>query len=257
MFLGDKGKENEFPNIRRNYDIIIDNPGLTLQKLSRNLGFYNIVPQGKRKEVEIVFDTERLLLTGSGLILRKKMTRERTYFSLVRISTMDNVQNREKKSFLGECEPNDVPSDFPVQIADAINKIFNNLFTINITDIVKHCEPYIRYEILADSFKLVSGTGYEAEFTFETLKVRDLRTGRKAKVRNFSLDMDTNPAYERERQHILDVIEHKCKELFYVNRNRFEIAQASVKVPEQKPGEQKAKKEKKQKKEKNQTEEQE
>ncbi len=243
MFLGDKGKPNEFEQTRRNYDIIIDNERLTLQKLSRGLGFYNVVPEGTAHEVEIVYDTDRKLLTGAGLILRKKMNEKRAYFSLVRISTMNNVQQREKKSFLGECEPKDQPSNFPVQIADGINKIFNNLFTVNVADIVQHCTPYVRIEILGNKYKIISGTGYQAEMSFETLKIRDLRTGRHAERRNFSLNTELNPQYERERQHILDVIDHKCKELFFVNRNRFEIAEAAVKIhepkPNQKNGEQK------------------
>lgn len=234
MFLGDKGKENEYHHVRRNFDIVIDNESFTLQKLSHELGFYSIMPLGKDKETEIVFDTEGNLLSGSGLILRKKISADRTYFSFVRISSIKGTADREKKYFLGECEANDVPSDFPVQIADGINHIFNNLFTVNVVDIVKHCTPYIKIEILANKYKIVSGTGYEAELSFETLKIRDLRTGRKAKVRNFSLNMAEKPGYEREREHILDIIDRKCKELVPTNRNRFEIAEVAVRIPVQK-----------------------
>ncbi len=237
MFLGDNGKAGKFHHIRRNFDILIDNEQFTLQKLSRELGFYSIMKIGAEKEVEVVFDTEGKLLSGSGLLLRKKTNAERTYFSLVRISSMKNVTDREKKYFLGECEANDLPSDFPVQIADGINHVFNNLFTVNVVDIVKHCSPYIQMEILGDKYKIISGTGYEAEFAFETLKVRDMRTGRKAKIRNFSLNMEEKPGYEKEREHILDIIDRKCKELVFTNRNRFEIAEVAVRIPVQKPTE--------------------
>lgn len=231
MFLGDKGKTNQYSNIRRNYDIIIDNERMTIAKLSQNLGFYAVLPVGRSVETEVVYDTEGKLLTGSGLILRKKSSKERTYFSLVRISTLKGVEMREKKSFLGECEANDQPSDFPVQVAEGINEIFNNLFTVNLVDIVKHCTPYIEIVNDANKYRIVSGTGYEAEIAFETWKVTDLRTKRKAVVRNFSMKMEASPNYEREREHILDVIDRKCKELFFVNLNRFEIAEKAVFVP--------------------------
>ncbi|MGN1201169.1 MAG: hypothetical protein ACI4R8_02770 [Candidatus Caccovivens sp.] len=233
MFLGDNGKPNKFPSVRYNYDIIIDDEKFTLQKLSRNLGFYTILFEEKIKDVETVYDTERYLLTGAGLLIRKKNTPTGSYFSLVRISGINNSENREKKSFLGECEPQDQPSDFPVQIADAINKVFNNLFTINVVDIVKHCTPYIRTEITGNRYKIVSGTGYEVEMTFENLKVRDMRSGRKAKVRNFSIEMELNPEYEKERTRILEVIDRWCKELVPQNRNRFEISQVAVRPPVQ------------------------
>lgn len=231
MYLGDKRKPHKYHNVRMNYDIVIDNERLTVQKMMRNLGFYTIIPLGRVKEGEIVYDTERKLLTGSGLILRKKIDVDRTYFSLIRISSIDSVESREKKLFLGECELKDQPSDFPVQIADAINKIFNNLFTIDLVEIVKHCSPYIKIEIIANKYKIVSGTGYEAKMQFEELRIRDMRTGRKAKKRNFSLKLMLDPQYDRERTHILEVIEKYCKELVYIKRNRFEIAEVAVRVP--------------------------
>ncbi len=224
MFLGDRGKPNKFPSIRMNYDIIIDNEKLTLHKMTAKLGFYSILNAGKINEIETVYDTERNLLTGAGLLLRKKQHPNRAYFSLVRISSMNNIQNREKKSFLGECEHKDQPSDFPVQIADVMNKTFYNLFTVNLVDVVKHVTPYVRIEMTGNRYKIVSGTGYEAEINFENLKFKDVRTGKKAKRRNFSIEMLADPNYEKERQQILDVIEHYCKELQFVNRNRFEMA---------------------------------
>ncbi len=231
MFIGDKREPNKYFNRRLNYDIVIDREKFTIQKMMNRLGFYTIIPLGKVKEGEIVYDTDKKLLTGSGLILRKKIDTDRIYFSLVRVSTMANIENREKKSFLGECEANDQPSDFPVQIAEAINKIFNNLFTIDLVEIVKHCTPYTKMDIIGNKYKIVSGTGYEAVMQFEELRVKDFRTGRKAKKRNFSIKLPLDPNYERERQRILEVIDKYCKELVYVNRNRFEIGEVAVRIP--------------------------
>ena len=249
MFLGDKGKPTKYSTVRLNSDIIIDKEKFTLQKMTRKLGFYTILFEEKIKEVEIIYDTDKNLLTGAGLIIRKKTTPERTYFSLVRVTSMSNIQNREKKYFLGECEPKDQPSDFPVQIADAINKVFNNLFTINVVDIVKHCTPYLRVDIGGNRYRIISGTGYEAEIAFENLKVKDVRTGRKAKKRIFSLKMELDPNYEKERQQILDVIDRYCKELVYIDRHRFEIAEVMVKQRTPKEEDGKDKKVKKSKKE--------
>lgn len=242
MLLEDKGKPTKYSSLRLNYDIVIDNEKFTLKKLAHHLGFYTILFQEKIKEAEIIYDTDKKLLTGSGLIIRKKLSPKRAYFSLVRISSMNNLANREKKDFLGECEPNDQPSDFPVQIADAINKIFNNLFTINVVDIVKHCTPYIRIDVGGNRYRLLSGTGYEVSLAFENLKVRDVRSGKKAKTRIFSLKMELDPNYEKEREQILNAIERWCKELVPTQRQRFEIAEVLVKpkVPKVKEEEKKA-----------------
>ncbi len=228
MFLGDRGTPNKYATKRFNYDILIDNEKMTLSKISKNLGFYSIIYKGKLKKMETVYDTDKNLLTGAGLMIRKINLKERTYFSLIRVSDVNQVSNREKKAFLGECEPKDVPSDFPVQIADAIKNAFNNLFAINVVDIVKHSTAYIVTEITGNLYKIVSGTGYEVEMSFETWKVKDARTGKKAKVKNFSLDFELSPNYEKEREHILHIVDRYCKELVPLNKNRFEIAEVAV-----------------------------
>lgn len=253
MFLGDKRKPSEYHSLRLNYDILIDDERTTIQKMMSRLGFYTIIPQGRIKQTEIVYDTERKLLTGAGLILRKKIDVNRTYFSLVRVSSIKDIELREKTSFLGECEVKDQPNDFPEQIADEINKIFNNLFTINLVDVVKHCTPYIGIDIVANKYKIVSGTGYELEIYFETLSIKDFRTGRRAKRRNFSIKMFLDPNYEKERKRILEVIDRFCKELVLLKRNHFEIAEVAVRIPEPKPENKKVEGDKKKKK-KNQEE---
>lgn len=237
MFLGDKGKPNEYPMQRFNYDIIIDNERMTLHKLSTKLGFFSIIFDGRIREVETIYDTDANLMTGAGLLIRKKTSPKRTYFSLVRISSVATGKDREKKSFLGECEPNDQPSDFPVQIADEINNVFNNLFTINLVDIVKHCKPYIRIEVGGNRYRIVSGTGYEVEMDFEDILARNAKNGKRAKTRVFSLKMSLDPKYEKERQQIFDTIEKYCKELDLLERNRFEIAEVLTKdrVPKENP----------------------
>ncbi len=228
MFLGDRGTPNKYATRRYNYDILIDNEKAILGKISKNLGFYNVIYTGKLNKIETVYDTDKNLLTGAGLIIRKINTKERTYFSLFRVSDVAQVSNREKKAFLGECEPKDEPSDFPVQIADAIKVAFNNLFAINVVDIVKHTSAYITTAISGNVYKIVSGTGYEAEMSFETWKIKDHRTGKKTTIRNFSLDFELNPAYQKEMEHILHIVDRYCKELVPLNRNRFEVAEVAV-----------------------------
>ena len=260
MLLPDKGKPTKYSTIRKNYYIIIDDERMTARKLRNNLGFYSIVSDGLIKEEEVVYDTDKKLLTGVGLVLRKKLTPQRAYFSLVRINNLtDSYQLHEKKSFLGECERDDQPSDFPVQIADAVNNIFNNVFTINLVDVVKHCTPYIKIGIGGNKYKIVSGTGYEVVATFENLVIRDMRTGRKGEKRIFSLEMEDDPDYEREREHIEAVIARYCKELVPVIKNRFEIAETLVRAPVIDKAEEKKRKleEKKKRKEKKKAQEEE
>ncbi len=245
MFLGDKGKEKtpKYRNVRYNYDVLIDDEKKSLLKLSQNLGFYDIVFDEKIKDVETCYDTPTNLLTNTGLIIRKKNTPQRSYFTLIRLSDLRRVEDRERKEFLGECEPKDQPSDFPVQIADKINEVFNNLFTVNLVDIIKHTTPYIVCELSGNRYKIISGTGYEAEVCFEWMKVKNMRNGKRARLRNFSVAFSLDPNYEKEREHILWVIERYCKEFVPLTKNHLEVAEIAVRtrVPKENPEAQKGK----------------
>ncbi len=244
MLLGDNGKPSKNPTIRKNYYLIIDDERMTINKLVAKLGFYSVRFDKKIIEREIVYDTDAKLLTGVGLNLRKKIMPDRAYFSLVRVNSLtSSLQLREKKSFLGNCEINDEPSDFPTQIADAIDNIFNNLFTVNLVDIVKHTTPYIDITIRGNEYKIVSGTGYEISASFEDLKIKDMRTGRKGRKRIFSLKMEEDPEFEMERNQVEEVIARYCKELAPTLKNRFEISETVVKTVELSPEEIKKQKE--------------
>ena len=230
MFYGDKGKPSDYKTLRYNYDVLVDNEKMTLTKLANRLHFFSIVFDGKINDIETVYDTSNNLLTGSGLIIRKRCTAERNYFSLVRINSVKSSRNHERKEFLGECDKNDQPSDFPVQIADRINEIFSNVFTINLVDIIKHCTPYITTHIKGNRYKIISGTGYSAEMSFETFKVKNFRNGKSAVLRNFSIAFELDPNFEKEREQILETIDRYCKELVLLDRNNFEISEVAVKT---------------------------
>lgn len=238
MFYGDKSSPSKFRTLRYNYDILIDNEKMTLTKLARRLNFYSIVFDSKINDIETVYDTSNNLLTGSGLIIRKRTTKERSYFSLVRLNSVKSSRNHERKEFLGECDKNDQPSDFPVQIADRINEIFANVFTINLVDIIKHCTPYITTQIKGNRYKIISGTGYDAEISFETFKVKNYRNGKSAVLRNFSVAFDLDPDFEKERSEILETLDRYCKELVLLDRNNFQISEVAVKTRIPKPTDQ-------------------
>ena len=230
MFYGDKGRPGNFKTLRYNYDVLVDNEKMTLTKLANRLHFFSIVFDGKEDDVETVYDTSNNLLTGSGLIIRKRTTKDRSYFSLVRVNSVKSARNHERKEFLGECDKNDQPSDFPVQIADRINEIFSNVFTINLVDIIKHCTPYITTHINGNRYKIISGPVYSASMSVETFKIKNFRNGKTSVLRNVSVAFELNPTFDNEREMILETIDRYCKELVLLDRNNFEISEVAVKT---------------------------
>ena len=79
-------------------------------------------------------------------------------------------------------------------------------------------------------YKIISGTGYEAELCFEWMKVKNFHNGKKARLRNFSIAFALDPNFEEERAHILRVVERYCKEFVPLTKNHFEVAEVAVRT---------------------------
>ncbi|MBQ8845408.1 MAG: hypothetical protein IJ008_05310 [Clostridia bacterium] len=223
---------SRFNSIRIYYEIFTNKENVIRQKFEKHMPFYRIVYNKKLVEKEIIYDTEKRLLTSANLVLSKRILPERTYFRILKVSSIKNqIIKNERKTFLGECDKTDEPSNFPNQMADAINKSFKNLFAIDLNEIVKHLAPFISVEVKGDEYKIFCGTGFTARLSFEDHIYKNELNKKKVKSRVCSLKMDDNPLYEEERESLLRAIDKYCKELVPMKRNRFEMAYVKLFPP--------------------------
>lgn len=228
---------SRFNSIRIYYEIFTKKEDIIRQKFEKNMPFYSIAYNKKLNEKEIIYDTEKKLLTSANLVLSKRILPERTYFRILKVSSIKNqIIKNEKKTFLGECDKTDEPKNFPNQMADAINRSFNNLFAIDLNEIVKHLSTFISIEVKGDEYKIFCGTGFSAKLSFEDHVYRNEINKKKVKSRVCSLKMDNNPLYEKEREDLLRAIDKYCKELVPMKRNRFEMAYVKLFPPIPKEG---------------------
>ncbi len=214
------------PARKVHYDMIRNNQGSIISKLDRELGFYRIYFEKKIKGLEIIYDTPNNLLSSAGIVLSKQYESGKFFFKVKKLSYLPTeFRKPSEKFYLLECQPNESPKDYPLQISTAINNAFANVFTIDLVDVVKNTIPKYEIKIKGDLYILTSGLGMKGQIVFEKASYKDLLTNKKVKRLGATVTLPGDPAFKKETSEVLDAIERKCKELLIYQETRFEIAQ--------------------------------
>lgn len=219
--------ENEISSEKRyHYDMLKNNESKVVDKLNLNLGFFSFRKKSKFKAVEVVYDTADNLLASAGIVLSKQFEANNTYFKVRKISRVQSELSRKSQKFeIAKCNAKQTPKDLAIQVATAINSYFSNIFTIDLSDVVKNTIPKVEITIKGNLYDVVGGTGFKGTVLFENVTYRDLTGRRKVKRNGFTFSCPNDNQHEKEVEEILRGIERYCKELIPYNESRFEIAQ--------------------------------
>mgnify|MGYP003571389650 CR=1 FL=1 len=220
-------QENEISSEKRfHYDMLKNDEARVVDKLNLNLGFFSFRKSGKFKAVEVVYDTPDNLLASAGIVLSKQFEANKTYFKVRKISRVQSELSRKSQKFeIAKCTAKQSPKDLAIQVATAINNYFSNIFTIDLSDVVKNAIPKIEITIKGNLYDVIGGTGFKGTVLFEKVTYKDLISRKKVNRDGFTFSCPNNNSYQKEVDEILWGIERYCKELIPYNESRFEIAQ--------------------------------
>lgn len=220
----------EISGVKVHYDMIRNNEKEILYKLDRELAFYRIYFNRKVNGKEIIYDTPNNLLSGVGLVLSKQFEDGKVFFKVRKLSYLPTeLRKPSQKFYLAECNGNESPKDYPLQISTAINNAFSNIFTIDLVEVVKQTIPKYEIKIKGNLYELTSGTGMRGTLVFEKVTYKDLVSGKKVKRRGATVTLPNDPAFKKDSDEVLAAIETRCKELLLYKESRFEIAQRLLK----------------------------
>ena len=243
-------EKTSYPQKKIHYAMIRNNGNEIISKLDNALGFYRIYFEKKIKGQETIYDTPNHLLSSAGIVLSKQYEDGVFSFKVRKLSYLPTeFRKPSEKFYLSKCKRNEAPKDYPLQIADAINNAFSNIFTIDLVDVVKQTIPIYEIKIVGNLYTLASGGGMKGQLVFEKATYKDLVVGKKVKCRGATVTFPGDPRFEKDYAEVVDAIEHRCKELLMFKESRFEIAQRLLRPkPAQPKAERPSKKVKKSKK---------
>ena len=208
------------------YLMIGSNFKKVLSKLDDKLHFYRFISMGRFKGEETIYDVASNMLSNAGLVISKQSDADGTFFKVRKISNLPTSFKRPAQKFnLGQCEGNEEPKNFPIQISNAISNSFANPFTIDLVTVVRQTMPKISIIVTGTKYKIVSGDGYEGYVLFEKAVYRDIQTKKKVVRLGVTFKLPKEEDMEKGNREILYAIEHYCKELVHNESSRFEIAQ--------------------------------
>lgn len=208
------------------YDMIRNNEAKIVDKLNLNLGYFSFRPLKKMKAVEIIYDTPNNLLSSAGIILSKQFQEDKTYFKVRKISHLPSEAKKPSKKFeLAKCGSKESPKDFALQVATAINNSFSNVFTIDLSEVVKNTIPKIEVVIKGNLYQIAGGTGFAGTLLFENVTYKDIIGHKKVKRKGVTLACPVDEKFEKDKDDLLEGIDRYCKELIPYRESRFEIAE--------------------------------
>ena len=207
------------------YDMLRNNQKKIVHKLELHMPFYRFNFEKKIKSREIVFDTATNLLESAGLVLSKIYDDGKCYFVLTKVSYLPpKFKKPSVVLFKAECASNDMPSMYPVKLAGVIGDSNPSVFTVDLVEVVKVVVPKIQIDVTGDGYRIASGSGYKAKMLFESVKYKDLFTGRKFKHKNVAFVLSGKEEDAKSNNEIKGTVLRYCKELFPYDETRFEIA---------------------------------
>ena len=137
--------KKQFQDMKYEYDILKSDEKKIVNKLNFHLSFYSFRPFQKSKKLEIFYDTETNLLSSAGIVLSKVIRDKASFIQISKINYISSNANKaSKKVKITDCQPKQTPRDFAFQIATAITNMYENIFTIDLTEVLKKVSPFIQ-----------------------------------------------------------------------------------------------------------------
>lgn len=209
----------EISGVKVHYDMIRNNEKEILYKLDRELAFYRIYFNRKVNGKEIIYDTPNNLLSGVGLVLSKQFEEGKVFFKVRKLSYLPTeLRKPSQKFYLAECNGNESPKDYPLQISTAINNAFSNIFTIDLVEVVKQTIPKYEIKIKGNLYELTSGTGMRGTLVFEKVTYKDLVSGKKVKRRGATVTLPNDPALKRTQMKCLPQLKQDAKNCCFIKK---------------------------------------
>lgn len=195
-------------------------------KLESLLKFYRIESQGRGNTQEIVYDVQDNMLTDSGIVLSKKTEGGKSFFNVMKISLLPGKLKRlTQNHVLREVRSNQEPRDFSLEIASAIENLFNTNFTVDLDAFVRKAMPIVEIDVNAENYKIIGGTGLRGYLSYENITYIDVKTNKREFGDGVVLRLPNDSRFEEENNKILSLIEKNIQELGQYNISKFELAQ--------------------------------
>lgn len=213
--------------LERRYTVFDEKTYSHFLKILKTMTTYTLDDPVRKKIVDYYYDNEARLLEENELLLRKRVCGpkaelkiKRRYFNPQYFYT-DNLRSHEREKEIPANEPLSKHFFF---LNNALNSMFSNALKFDPDKLFEQTKVNVIIKIDQITRKLFGYGGLKIEIRHEKLKIQNKLTKRKAYTEIIQLKLlsaeDTFPLFED----FITRIEKHCKEIFYTQDSKYEIA---------------------------------
>lgn len=213
--------------LERRYTVFDEKTYSRLLKLIKTMTTYTMDVPTTKTVVDYYYDNATHLLDQNGLLLRKRIQDKkavlkikRRYFSEEYFYT-DNLRSHEREKEIGMF---DALSKHYFFLNNALNSMFSNNLQFDPDKLFEQMSVVMVIKAKQETRKMFGYGGLKVEVRHETLKVQNNITKRKNKTEVVQFKLlsadDTLPVFED----FITRVERHCKELFYTQDSKHEVA---------------------------------
>ncbi len=208
------------------YEALTDKPFAKILSLENKLKFYRFQFVGPVRASETFYDTPNDILYKAGIVLSRIQEDDRVFFKVEQVSSL---KSKTQKVFSHKVGVKDTIKDHSFYLVDGIRAMFNTPIYIDLENVIKNAVPKISISIMANVYKIISGSGFRAYMCLETQKYENFETKRQHKSDGMTIKLDGPTQYLPEFNSFNDNIKKYCKEFIEVNDNVYEHAKKLTK----------------------------
>jgi len=213
--------------LERRYTVFDEKTYLRLLKTIKTMTTYTLDDPTRRKIVDYYYDNDKRLLEENELLLRKRVYGSKAELKIKRrhfdpqYFYSDNLRSHEREKEINASDPLSKHFFF---LNNALNSMFSNALKFDPDKLFEQTKVNLIIKVDQENRKLFGYGGLKVEIRHEKLKIINKLTKRKVKTEIIQFKLlspdDTLQLFED----FITRVEKHCKEIFYTQDSKYEIA---------------------------------
>ena len=219
-------------DLQKRYYVFNSNTIKSFIKMCDGFTAYTLEKPTKSNSTDIFYDSSKKILEENGLLLRKRILGSKSIIKLKR--RFNEPQHFYSDALRKHEREKEVSTKAPLSkhfffLNYALNSIYNTPLNFDPDKLFEQMKVILTIDIKETSWKVFGAGGFKAVINHDILKMHNFQTKRKntcelIQVKMLSAD-STLPYFED----FITKIQKHCKEIFFTQDSRYEIAQRMTK----------------------------
>lgn len=219
-------------DLQKRYYVFDKNTIKEFIKTCKGFTAYTLENPTKSKSTDVFYDNNKRILEENGLLLRKRILGAKSQIKLKRRFSepqhfySDALRKHEREKEVSTKEPLSKHFFF---LNNALNSMYSSSLNFDPDKLFEQMRIILTIDVKETSWKVFGPGGFKAIINHDIMSIQNYQTKRKNNTELIQIKMLSGESTLPYFQDFIKKIEKHCKELFFTQDSRYEIAQRLTK----------------------------